>query len=189
MDVPAYIQTLWDTYDLPAYKRNHSMWVSVLAVWFARHWMMRRPTEHVDVPVLRKAALLHDLDKNMEKKNGEHHPDATVRVLRIMGQDDVADVIATHPLHMILDPARAPKTREQTLLYLADKMVKHSIITVDERFALWQAEHLPADAVAVLDAAYPKVKALEHDVCSVLGVDANAIGLLVKEENSGTIES
>jgi hypothetical protein len=84
---------------------------------------------------------------------------------------EVAEVVRAHPLHAILDPATAPATWEQKLLYLADKMVKHDVVGVDGRFALWRAEQLPAAAVAELDAAYPKVKELEQEVAEACGLD------------------
>jgi len=82
----------------------------------------------------------------------------------------VAELVKTHPLHAILDPTIAPSTWEEKLLFLADKMVKYEIITVDKRFALWNAEHLPPKEQDILDRAYPKVKALEREVFDLIGI-------------------
>ena len=49
-------------------------------------------------------------------------------------------------------------------------MVKYEIITVDKRFVLWNAEHLPAKEQDILDRAYPKVKALEREVFDLIGM-------------------
>ncbi|MBI4066465.1 hypothetical protein HY411_02000, partial [Candidatus Gottesmanbacteria bacterium] len=76
-----------------------------------------------------------------------------------------------HPLHAILDPAIAPKTIEEKLLYLADKMVKYEVIGVDGRFRLWNDEHLPVEEQEILDAAYPKVKELEKEVLGMIGME------------------
>lgn len=162
------IQKLWDKYTLPEYKRNHSRLVAEVALWFAQKIK-------ADMRLLRAAALLHDIDKNAPKKPNEHHPDTGVRLLREAGFEEVADLVRTHPLHAILDSNIAPKTTEEKLLFLADKMVKHTIITVDERFALWRKEDLPPDAVKILNRAYPKVKELEREVCLTVGVDPNEI--------------
>ncbi len=148
----ARIRDLWEKYRLPEQKRIHLTAVAKLAMIFADK-----------IPVNKKllfaAALLHDVDKAV----GGRHPETAVAILRQEGMDEVADVVATHSLHSILG-ARPPKTREQKLLFLADKMVKYDIVGVDKRFALWRAENLPPDAQKILDQSYPKVKALEQEV-------------------------
>ena len=172
---------LWDTYALPETKRIHCLWVSRLAVWFAQRLMEKNSSIHVDITLLETAALVHDIDKTIPKLQGERHPDAAVRVLRERGYTDVADVVQTHPLHAILDNNISPKSWEEKILYLSDKMVKQEVITVDKRFALWRAENLPKEAVAQLDAAYPKVKLLEQEICSILTMRPDDIALSLQE--------
>jgi len=87
---------------------------------------------------------------------GEQHPDTAVRVLREEEMSEVAEVVRRHPLHAIVDPTIAPRTPEEKILYLADKMVKFEILTVDKRFQLWRDEQLPREAVEMLDACYRK---------------------------------
>lgn len=148
---------LWEKYRLPATKRIHVELVARVAKFFAK----KIP---VNTQLLLAAALLHDIDKAAPPKGGERHPDAAVRILREEGMDEVADIVATHPLHAILDPNISPKTWEEKLLYLADKMVKYDIVGVTKRFAMWNDEHLPPQEQKILDASYPKVKELEQEV-------------------------
>ena len=148
---------LWDKYHLPEAKRLHVSLVARVALFFATKFQ-------VNISLLQAAALLHDIDKAIPRFPGEVHPDTAVRILREEGMGEVADIVKTHSLHAMLDPAIAPKSWEEKLLYLADKMVKYDIITVDERFKLWRDEQLSADAKAVLDKSYPLVKKLEKDV-------------------------
>ena len=56
------------------------------------------------------------------------------------------------------------------------------MITVDKRFALWKGEELPEEAVAVLDAVYPKVKELEHDIFARIGITPAQVAQLVAAE-------
>lgn len=164
--IPTEEQTkaLWEKYHLPEGKRLHVTLVASVAIAFARK------IQNVNIPLLRAAALLHDIDKAIVKNPGEQHPDTAVRILKEEGMDEVAAVVKTHSLHAILVPSLAPKTIEEKLLYLADKMVKYEIIGVDKRFALWRSEDLPFEAISILDRAYPKVKELEKGIAKLARV-------------------
>lgn len=160
---------LWDKYSLPESKKIHVQLVERVALFFARR-VAEVTGESINIPLLSASALLHDIDKSIPKAKDEHHPDTGVRVLRDEGFSEVSDVIKTHSLSSILDQNLSPKSWEEKLLYLADKMVKYEILDVDRRFDLWRAENLPAEAISELTRAYPKVKKLEQDVCSLIGV-------------------
>lgn len=161
-------KALWDKYNLSKEKRTHVALVARVAMFFAKNI-------NVHKPLLLAAALLHDIDKNIHRAPGERHPDTSVRVLREEHMDEVADIVKTHSLHAVLDPNISPKTWEEKILYLADKMVKYDIVGVDKRFALWRAENLPPDAIKILDESYPKVKALENEMFSLLGVSLDDV--------------
>lgn len=161
---------LWDKYHLPKEKRIHVTLVARAALFLAKKLQEKYSDIQMNKPLLFAAALLHDIDKAITRNPGEHHPDTAVRVLREEGMSEVADVVKTHSLRSILDDTISPKTWEEKLLYLADKMVKYDIITVDKRFALWKAEDLSADAQWELNASYPKVKELEKEICELIGI-------------------
>ncbi len=160
-------KALWDKYHLPNQKRVHSELIARVATDFANKLQTKGIV--INVKLLRASALLHDIDKAVETLPGEKHPDAAVRILRHEGMEEVAAVVKTHPLHAIIDPAICPTTWEEKLLFLADKMVKYDIIGVDKRFALWREENLPPEAVAILDASYPRVKKLEEEIRNIIG--------------------
>ncbi|MEK9143967.1 MAG: HDIG domain-containing metalloprotein [Patescibacteria group bacterium] len=159
---------LWDKYGLPEGKRRHVEFVAKVAKYLAANLK-------INEKLLIAGALLHDIDKNVTKLSGEKHPDAGVRILREEGMGEVAALVKTHPLHAILDPAITPKTWEEKLLFLADKMVKQDVIGVDARFRLWNDEHLPSEQQKILDAAYPKVKELEKETFDLIGTDQKRI--------------
>jgi len=156
-------EALWEKYHLSEEKRIHVRLVARVAMFFATKFQVNKK-------LLLAAALLHDIDKGVPGLPGERHPDTAVRILQEESMNEVADVVMTHPLHAILDSAISPKTWEQKLLYLADKMVKYEILTVDKRFDLWRKETLPPDARKILDDSYPKVKKLEEEVVTLAGV-------------------
>ncbi|MBI5620859.1 HD domain-containing protein [Candidatus Gottesmanbacteria bacterium] len=158
------VKKLWDTYNLPERKRRHVALVAKVAEFLATQCQMLNDKCKINTELLLAGALLHDIDKNIPKLPGERHPEGAVRILTEEGMGEVAALVKTHPLHAILDPAIAPKTWEEKLLFLADKMVKQEVIGVDARFRLWNDEHLPKDQQTILDAAYPKVKELEKEM-------------------------
>lgn len=163
-------KALWEKYRLPENKRRHVTLVAKVAEWIATKYQNLNIKYQINIPLLRAAALLHDIDKTVPKLPGEQHPDTAVRILTEEGMEEVAALVKTHPLHAILDPAIFPKTWEEKLLYLADKMVKYEILTVDRRIQLWNDEHLPPEAQKILDACYPLVKKLEKEILDIIGV-------------------
>lgn len=173
----AQVLSLWDKYSLPDAKQTHVQLVEKVALFLANR-VTKATRIEINMPLLSAAALLHDIDKSIPKAKGEHHPDTGVRVLREEGFAEVADLVKTHSLSSILDQNLSPKSWEEKLLYLADKMVKYEILDVEKRFNLWRAEQLPKEAVKELELAYPKVKQLEHDICSLIGVLPSEIAAL-----------
>lgn len=177
------ILKLWDTYALPDVKRNHSRLVACVSLYLAKH-VQEVMCVSINMALLYAGAMLHDIDKNIPKQQNEHHPDTGVRVLQEHGLYEVANLIKTHSLPSILNQTIAPKTWEEMLLYLSDKMVKHTVITVDERFKLWREDDLPVRAKQELMRAYPKVKALEKKVFDCIGISPNDVSFLVKKSNN-----
>lgn len=171
---------LWDTYQLPENKRLHVRLVAGVALFLADRLSRSRPGLTINKDLLQAAALLHDIDKAVPKLEGERHPDTAVRLLQDLGMEEVARTVKTHSLHCILDPAIAPKTWEEKILYLADKMVKFDIITVEKRFALWNAEHLPQQAQLELRDAFPLVKKLEKEILSIVSISPEDLPRRVK---------
>jgi predicted hydrolase (HD superfamily) len=172
------VKLLWQKYHLPREKQIHVNLVAKVAIFLAEQLKTKNHELRTDIVVA--AALLHDLDKNIPKLPGEMHPDTCVRVLKEEGMEEVAELVKTHPLHTIVDPLLAPKTREEKVLFLADKMVKYEVITVDKRFRLWNDEHLPVEEQAILDASYPKVKQLEREIFSIIDINPSDVVNLVR---------
>lgn len=159
---------LFGRYNLPSQKRIHVEQVTKLALFFVDKF--KEKNIEINASLVEAATLLHDIDKNIPKRAGERHPDTAVRILQELGFPEVAEVVKRHPLHAILDSQLAPRTWEEKIIYLADKMTKYEVIGVDHRFKLWYKENLPQDAIAELDAAFPKVKALEQEVYKATGI-------------------
>jgi predicted hydrolase (HD superfamily) len=171
------ITALWDKYRLSKEKRLHVILVDRVALFFAKN-IQEKTLLAIDEKLLHAAALLHDIDKAVPPIRGEIHPDTAVRILKSEGMGEVAGLVRKHPLHAICDPTIAPATWEEKLLFLADKMVKYEILTVDKRFDLWRAEDLPAEGKQLLVRSYPLVKKLEKEILGLIGIQPDDVARL-----------
>ena len=172
---------LWDKYSLPEKKRIHVQLVADVAMFLSDRIMNHESGMTINNSLLRVGALLHDIDKNIPRLPGEMHPDTGVRILLLEGYDEVANLIRFHSVQFIENPATAPKRWEEKLLFLSDKMVKQEIITVDRRFALWLAEEdLPQEQKEMLRRVYPRVKKLEEEVFTMIGIEPEKVANLLK---------
>lgn len=162
-------------YNFPEEKMRHVRLVSDVAKFLGVKIKKKKPKLKVNVSLLVAAGLLHDIDKNIPKNPGEKHPVTGARVLKEEGYGEVGEVVLKHDLNAFLDPDRTPKTWEEKVLALADKMVKNEIITVDERYKLWREENIP-DQNAILDATYPYLKNLEKEVFGIIKIRPEEVG-------------
>lgn len=148
--------------------RERSERVEKLKVERSRLSASRRIARTISLPLLEAAALLHDIDKGIPGA-GETHPKEGVAILRREGYEELADLVAKHSLPAILDDEIKPKTWEEKILFLADKMAKDQVMTVDQRFQLWRDEHI-SELDKVLDKTYAKVKMLEKEIFTIVGI-------------------
>lgn len=162
---------IWDQYHLPMDKRRHVQLVKDVAVYLSEQLVHRDKTININAELLIAGCLLHDIDKVIPRLRGEVHPETGVRVLLLEGYQEIAELIRFHSVQYIEFPETAPKTWEQKLLFLSDKMVKQEIITVDQRFALWLAEKaIPDEQKQMLQRVYPRVKELEAEIFGLVGI-------------------
>lgn len=176
-------KTLWETYHLPEKKRIHVQFVSDVSVFLAKRLMEHDASIVIHIPLLMAASLLHDIDKAVEKLPHEKHPESAVRLLKQEHMEEVAEVVQYHSVHFIANPQTSPKTWEEQCLFLADKMVKYEVITVDERFLLWLSEDdLPEIEKQMLRNVYPLVKTLEQKIFSKIGIQPQDVAQLLRSE-------
>jgi len=154
-------------YNFPEEKLRHVKLVSDVAKFLGVKIKKKKPDLKINVSLLVAAGLLHDIDKNIPRLTGERHPFTGVRILKEEGYFEVAEVVSKHSLEVFLEGENSPKTWEEKILVLSDKMVKNEIITVDERYRLWREENIP-EQNAVLDATYPYLKNLEKEIFDII---------------------
>lgn len=130
---PAERRALLSIAGTPERVVRHCEMVASVAVRLAMGLSRRRP----DIPLLRAAALLHDI-----RKTAERHDIASGSFLREHGFPSLAEIVASH---MDLHPNPSV---EQALLYLADKMTDGTeVISLEQKRALMK-KRFAGDSVA-----------------------------------------
>lgn len=163
---------LLEKYDFPESKYPHVKAVEKIAEFLADG--LEKKGKKINRQLVLAASLLHDIDKGMGEGAIGQHPMKGVEVLRGEGCQEVAEVIIKHDIEAFLDPVRIPKTWEEKIVALADKMAKDKVLTVDERYRLWFDEGI-AEQEEVLRKTYPKLKELEGEILGILEMNAEGV--------------
>jgi len=141
---------------------------AVAALAYQMALWLRAAGEAVDPLLAQRGGLLHDLAKLSpgEKDHGER----AAEILLSRGQPALAEITRRHLLHRVLTAAEAPRTWEEKLVYLADKLVEGSrVVTLDERLSSLHRRY-PRNTASI-DGAAPHAHAIQHAVCARLGLD------------------
>lgn len=163
------IEALRQRYCLPAHIRAHCDQVAKVADFLAVR--MARFALPIDPVKVHAAAKLHDLLRVCDLKNwppsgdfvhladlnaenlrrweeirtlfrGKDHVQAGYEVLLAENEPEIAAMILRHNFRGILDPALAPRTLAEKVVYYADKRVAHDrIVSLSERFAEGARRH------------------------------------------------
>ncbi len=131
-------------------------------------WMNQHGT-NVNPILAHRGGLLHDLAKLWPDKHVDHGL-AACNWLKEKGQEQLAEIASRHMIFEILHEERKPRTWEEKLVYLADKMIeKNAIVSVDERIAGLKTRYRMEPEL--VQRAYPLMMELQQEVCSAAGVE------------------
>ncbi len=108
---------------------DHSIMVSNVALCLCRFLETKSPG--INIPVVRSAALLHDITKTRSFSTGEAHSDTGGELLRDLGYPEIGEIIRQH---VILDTNTNDNSiSEPEIVNYADKRVLHDQIVSLER--------------------------------------------------------
>ena len=167
--------SIWDKYVLPDKKRIHVRLVAAVSMYISNLCMKQQHMKPINTELLRIAALFHDIDKAVQKNPGERHPDTAVRIVQNEGFPEAAKIIQTHVVDSVLHSLTRPKTIEEKIVYLSDKMCVNEVISVDERFERWMSEPIPEAAKKELISCYPYAKDIEKEIFALAHTTARDI--------------
>ncbi len=113
---------------------RHSLAVERVAVFLAKK--LREAGEQVDVELVSRAALLHDVDKTKTLEAGFRHLHGQIskQILEEEGFPIIGEIAAKHYLYKVLEENPFSSWEEKLVVY-ADKRVNHDqVVSLDERF-------------------------------------------------------
>lgn len=147
----------------------------LMAVWLKELGVNIQPVE------VHRAGLLHDLDKAIYKDAGIAHGEYGANLLEQAGHPQIADMVRTHQIFSVMDVAHAPKTWEQKMVYLADKLVeKDQLAGVDARISGLVSRH--PDSGERFLAAKPGVERILQEVCDELKIETQTLIARLEQE-------
>ena len=157
---------LYGTQKNSVYLRIHVELVAACA--YALALMLQRNGCQVDAVLAHRGGLVHDIGKITAAEEGGHHDVTGERILLDKGCPALARIARSHMLSNILDAEHAPKTLEEKIVYLADKLIDNGqLVSVSERLSgLKRRYNTPDDR---MDQVAVAIDALVTELCKTAG--------------------
>ena len=146
---------------------RHTMQVNKIAVFIAEK--MRGDGVKVNVDLVDRASLLHDIDKHLTLSNGRHGTEGK-KMLEEKGLPELAEFCVTHLYTRILSSSFP--SLEHEIVYYADKRVNHDkIVSLDERFKYLRERYgKKPEILRWFDECEPACRKLERKLFEKAGI-------------------
>ena len=163
---------LLEKYELPEHIVRHSLEVEKVAVYLAKKLL--EAGEQIDVDLVSRAAILHDLDKMKSLEVGSGHGTISRKILEKEGLPKLGLIAFKHHLSIVLGSSPF-QTWEEKIVYYADKRVNHDqIVSLGERFKyLLERYGKEAKIVEKISSCKPRVEGLEKEIFNKLNIDSS----------------
>lgn len=163
MDLPTKeeIEKLWDEYHVPDNVREHSRQVTKIAVFLAKK--LKEKGIHIDVGLVERSSLLHDIARSANFENLETHPHATKEDVDFWIQlkhkypdthhgdiaadllaekyPEVAEVIISHTIENERESLLDASWEAKVFVYADFRVMHDRIVILAERFADSRKRH------------------------------------------------
>jgi len=175
---------LMDRYGMLRNIVDHSLTVTKVARFLSKE--LNKRGQRIDLGVVEAAALLHDLAKTECLETKEDHAQQGFRLLRDLGYERVADVVAQH-IHVSSGGGAASVTEEEVVNY-ADKRVQHDrIVSLEQRFSdLKDRYGHVKSALEQMDRMEKATYVIEGKIFLILGSDPEDLQRLQNEKGDDT---
>ncbi len=127
-------------YAYPDWLRAHSRLVGAIGAALAR--ARTEAGDRVDVDAVTLAAYLHDIGRSpLLKGDPREHNELSALVLAAEGLPKCVEAARRHAIYTVLDPATAPRTLDEKLVYIADRRGGMAIESLEGRAKATAARH------------------------------------------------
>jgi len=174
---------LMDRYGMLQNIVDHSLTVAKVTRFLSK--ALNKKGQRIDLGVVEAAALLHDLAKTECLKTKEDHAEQGFRLLKGLGYERVADVVAQH-IEVSCGRDAAFVTEEEVVNY-ADKRVQHDrIVSLKQRFSDLKDRYGHVESAFEQMARMEKATyAIEDKIFLILGSDPEDLQRLQNEKVEG----
>lgn len=164
-------------YAYPDWLRSHSRLVGAIGAVLARARAVAG--DKLDTDVVALAAHLHDIGRSpLLAGDPREHNELSALILAAEGLPACVEPARRHAIYTVLDPATAPRTIEEKLVYIADRRGGMRVQSIEERATDTAARHPKyADEIA---RAIPIALAIEREVFSGLPFSAAELAAQVE---------
>ena len=147
-------------YAYPDWLREHSLLVGRIGETLCGAHLRRAELE-AEAVIL--AAYLHDIGRSpLVAGDGREHNELSALILAAEGLSACAELARRHPVYTVLDPASAPRSLAEKIVYVADRRGGLAVQSIEERARDTAARH-PRFA-AEIERAIPIVRRIEREV-------------------------
>jgi putative nucleotidyltransferase with HDIG domain len=166
-------QGYFDRYRYPDWLRTHSLVVGALAVRLAdAHARAGAP---MDVRAVGLGGYLHDIGKSpLLARDGRDHNVLGPLILAAEGLADQVELSRRHPVYAPRDPATAPRTLAEKIVYYADRRGGQRVVSLEDRIDE-QLSRFP-ELAGLRDADLAMATAVEADVFAGIGLRPEDLG-------------
>jgi len=126
----------WDRYAYPDWLRVHSALVGRVAE------ALVRGRAGIDADAVVLAAYLHDIGRSpLLAGDAREHNELSALILAAEGLAACVEPARRHAIYVVLDPATAPRTLEEKIVYTADRRGGMRVESLEERAAETARRH------------------------------------------------
>ena len=164
-DLSTVAESFFTRYAYPDWLREHSRLVGAIGAVLAAARAARGET--VDVEAVTLAAYLHDIGRSpLLRGDPREHNELSGLILAAEGLARCVEPARRHAIYTVLDPATAPRTMEEKLVYTSDRRGGMRILALEERSAETGERH--PRFKDEIGRAIPLALAIEREVFSGL---------------------
>ena len=179
MKIPSHKECmeLLDEYNVPENVRKHSFAVNRVAVFLAKK--LQEKGIEINIDLVDRATLLHDLDKIATLKTGDHGQ-ITRKILEERGSSVIGKIIHQHLFIAVVDPGL--NTWEEKVAGYADKRCNEDqIVSLQERFEYGNKRYGHIRGY-ISEAAEEGWRKLEKEIFEIIELDPNELAEAIAKQ-------